>query len=195
VLNLQMNRVKVKKARQAAVAYADDITWMAKSKKKMQKIIQISQRFFRFNDIQINSSKSKLLVVNSNTGGNANSVLINNFQLQVEEKYALMRMLGVWLSIEANENLVIKKARRIIQQFIRSIRFKKLTISQLIYINNIYIIPKLTYMLQTTKASKRKLICLHQPIIRLIKNKVGLASTTENSAIMHQGLERCRILS
>ena len=104
-------------------------------------------------------------------------------------------MLGVWLSIEANENLVIKKARRIIQQFMRSIRFKKLTISQLIYINNICIIPKLTYMLQTTKASKGKLIRLHQPVIRLIKNKVGLASTTENSAIMHQGLGRCRVLS
>jgi len=51
VLNLQMNRVKVKRARQAAVAYADDTTWMAKSKEEMQEIVQISQRFFRFNDI------------------------------------------------------------------------------------------------------------------------------------------------
>jgi hypothetical protein len=50
-------------------------------------------------------------------------------------------------------------------------------------------------MLQTTKASKEKLMRLHQPVIRVIKNKVGLASTTENSAIMHQGLGRCRILS
>ena len=109
-----MNRVKVKKARQAAVAYADDTTWLAKSKEEMQKIVQISQRFFKFNDIQINSSKSKLLIVNSGTKKDEKTVLINNFQLQVEEKYALTRMLGVWLSIEANENLVIKKARRII---------------------------------------------------------------------------------
>ena len=37
VLDLQTNRVKISKVKQAAVAYADDTTWVAKSKKKMQK--------------------------------------------------------------------------------------------------------------------------------------------------------------
>ena len=121
VLDLQTNRVKISKVKQTAVAYADDTTWVAKSKEEMQTIVQISQRFFRFNDIQINSAKLKLLVINSSVRKEKRCVMIENFQLQVKERYSLTRMLGMWLSIEANENLVVKKAKNIIQQFIRSL--------------------------------------------------------------------------
>ena len=121
VLDLQTNRVKISKVKQAAVAYADDTTWVAKSKEEMQAIVQISQRFFKFNDIQINSAKLKLLVINSSVRKEERCVMIENFQLQVEKRYSLTRMLGMWLSIEANESLVVKKAKNIIQQFILSL--------------------------------------------------------------------------
>ena len=50
-------------------------------------------------------------------------------------------------------------------------------------------------MLQTTKMSKKGLNHLHQPVIRLIKNKIGLLTTAENCIITHQGLGRCKVLS
>ena len=57
------------------------------------------------------------------------------------------------------------------------------------------IIPKLVYILQTVKVSKECINHLHQPVIRLIKNKLGLLATVGNSIIVHQGLGRCRVLS
>ena len=61
------------------VAYVNDTTWVAKSKEEMQAIVQISQRFFRFNEIQINSAKSKLLVINSSVRKEERCVVIENF--------------------------------------------------------------------------------------------------------------------
>src|ERR1041384_3846614 len=57
------------------------------------------------------------------------------------------------------------------------------------------IVPKLAYMLQTTKVSQTSLDDVHQPLVRLIKNKLGFPSTLPNCMIAHAGLGRCKLLS
>ena len=57
LLDIQTNKVRVNIVRQAAVAFADDTTWVAESKEQMNSILRIAQRFFAFNDIQINERK------------------------------------------------------------------------------------------------------------------------------------------
>ena len=55
------------------MAYADDTTWVARSKEEIQKIVDISSEFYELNDIEINSKKSELLILNSkhkNKGNN-----------------------------------------------------------------------------------------------------------------------------
>jgi len=49
--NLEEKREKKKKVRQAEVAFADDTTWIASSKKQLEEIIKIAEDFFKINDI------------------------------------------------------------------------------------------------------------------------------------------------
>ena len=77
---------------------------------------------------------------------------------------------------------------------IKTIRNKKLTLSQLIYLNNMYLVPKLCYILQMSSLSKIALDSIHQPMIRLIKNKVKLSSTMSNFLLAYRNLENCKFL-
>ena len=90
---------------------------------------------------------------------------------------------------------MIKKAKDIVGYFVRTLRCKSLSISQLVYVNNMYIVPKLAYMLQATKLTEASIDRIHQPIVRLIKNKIGLPATAGNYIVTHQGLGCCRSLS
>ena len=60
--------------------------------------------------------------------------------------------------------------------------------------NNACLVPKLAYLLQTTKLSQARIGKIHQPVVRLIKNKIGLSATTGNYILIYQDLGRCRLL-
>ncbi|CAG8833222.1 7068_t:CDS:1, partial [Gigaspora margarita] len=43
------------------IAYANDMTFIAQSKKKLEKILEIAIEFYNLNNIKINSKKLELL--------------------------------------------------------------------------------------------------------------------------------------
>ena len=64
--DLKTNKAQISSWQQDVLVYANDITWVARSKEEIQKIVDISSEFYELNNIEINSKKSELLILNSN---------------------------------------------------------------------------------------------------------------------------------
>ena len=103
--------------------------------------------------------------------------------------------MGIWLCGKMKETEIKKKARDIVRSFTFALSRKKITISQLAYLNNMCLIPKLSYMLQLTKVSTRALNSIHQPYVRLVKNKLGITRSVGNHIVTHKGLGGCKALA
>ena len=59
-IDLVHNKTKVFEHLQAVLAYADDTTWITRSKVELQKIVDIANEFYEINDIEINSKKIRV---------------------------------------------------------------------------------------------------------------------------------------
>src|SRR5437868_4085606 len=73
--DLKTNKLRTTYWQQGVLAYADDTIWIARSQKKIQKLINISSEFYELNDIEINSKKSELLVLNLGYNQTTDSIL------------------------------------------------------------------------------------------------------------------------
>jgi ribonuclease HI len=189
--NPNTNQTLTSSWQQSVLAYADDTTWIARSEKELQKIIDISNEFYKLNDIEINSKKSELLVLNRKVSnieeGSTPKIKVGKMKevVQVKEGKAAIRHLGVWISEkgskECNETVIIKEVTRMCKVLV----WKRASVSQLVYLNNSVLLPSIEYRLQTSFLSKAACKRIQRPIWTLIKNKLGLAKSAPNSMCSH----------
>ena len=190
--DLVYNKAKSLHYQQAALAYADDTTQIARSKTELQRIVNISREFYKINNIEINSKKSELLVLNASK---KNVKKDEQYSISMGKKkedtvYAKkdtnsFRHLGVWISNKNNKICSLNIIRNEINKICKAIKWKRVSTSQLVYINNNVLLPSVEYRLQTVFLTKSTCDKLQRPIWILIKNKLGLASTTANSICSH----------
>ena len=110
LIDLVHNKTKVFEHSQAVLAYANDTTWITRSKMELQKISNIANEFYKINDIEINSKKSELIVLNSNTkekkAKDTLTIIVGKSYDRVTAKKnsELARYLGVWILSKKNQN-------------------------------------------------------------------------------------------
>ena len=81
----------------SCLAFADDTTFIANSQHNMQEILNKANEFYCINDIDINSKKSELLVINANAETTQKMVKLGRLKTEVKalEKEKAARFLEV----------------------------------------------------------------------------------------------------
>jgi ribonuclease HI len=192
-IDIVHNKIKEIYHQQGVLAYADDTTWLARSKEEMQKIVDIANEFYEINDIEINSKKSELVVINYIRGKKEDKAELaitvgkNKEKVFAKKDSDPVRHLGVWISGKGKQKCSLDIIRNEVNRMCKAIKWKKASASQLVYLNNSVLLPSIEYRLQTIFLSKTKCDSLQRPIWILIKNKLDMASTTANSICSHIG--------
>ncbi|CAB4475197.1 uncharacterized protein OCT59_009201 [Rhizophagus irregularis] len=139
----------------SCIAYADDTAWIASNKDEITKIISISNSFFKLNDITINGEKSELLVWNT-PKGTSNEINMGTDLTLIKANPPLKdaRYLGIYIRSRAVQSHVFKRAQQEITSITNALRHKKVTASQIAYVNNVVLMARLEYRLKTTLVSE-----------------------------------------
>ena len=111
-----------KEIRQSAIAYADDTTWITNDKKQLEEIIKIVNEFFSMNDIQINGTKSKLIVINTKIPKEERKVIFGDAEVKVENEKVIVRALGIWLDSKMKETLIKNRVKGIVKQITEELK-------------------------------------------------------------------------
>jgi hypothetical protein len=174
--------------RQAVLAYADDTTWLARSKEDLTNIIALANEFYDINDIKINGKKSELVVLNSKEKQIEIEIGENNDKIVAKRGNQAVRFLGVWITEKNAQQNTIKIIKKEVNSLVQAMKKKKTTLAQLIYINNRVLIPRAEYRAQMVILNRKTCEKLHRPFLKLIKMKSNLALTTSNSILNHRNI-------
>src|SRR3989440_12034763 len=188
-------------SRISALAFFDDTSWLAHSRASLTKTIGISNEFFILNDIKINGDKSELIIINGDAADSPSEGIImgsDNATVLPSPNYKPVRYLGVWFTPSLSKHQQESIAKKEIKAITSVIRTKKLTVDQMVYINNKVLIPRLEYRLCTSLFSVLTARRLYTPITKIAKQLSGLPgnarSEEHTSELQSRSDLVCRLL-
>jgi hypothetical protein len=127
----------------------DDTTWHCESANIMQNIINDTSELYKFNNIEINTTKSDLLHIKPKFLLNPTPTLSMNQQNIIPRKpQDIIRYLGIFYDGQGSFKPTLDQIQNKIESFLTLIRYKKITPSQISSLFNLILQPSLEYLLQ-----------------------------------------------
>ncbi|CAB4415499.1 unnamed protein product [Rhizophagus irregularis] len=166
------------------LTFMDDSTLIASSKSGIEDRLSITAEFYTLNNVQANSAKYVLL--SSSNPSSVVSFAISPSPLVSSNILTLtslalntsFRFLGVWFSLSASSQFVLKQARSMVKDMAALLAPKKLLAQHVAYLYNVVLLPRLEFRLQTSLFSEPTVQSIISLMLSLLKKKAGLASTT-----------------
>ncbi|PKY59459.1 hypothetical protein RhiirA4_482228 [Rhizophagus irregularis] len=169
----------------------DDSTLIASSFDGLENLLSIARDFYFLNNITANFQKYEL--VSSKLGNtlvtfNLTSEISNylppmSFSLQALKLSTSFHFLGVWFNLQGSPNFVLSQVKDIYSNFVASVRFKKLSPSQLAYLHSSVIIPKVQYRSQVLYLSESQIMRIAKGYYSLQRKALSLARTFPTIAL------------
>ncbi|GET56194.1 RNA-directed DNA polymerase from mobile element jockey-like [Rhizophagus irregularis DAOM 181602=DAOM 197198] len=166
------------------LTFMDDSTLIASSKSGIEDRLSITAEFYTLNNVQANSAKYVLLSSSSPsskiTFELSPSFIVSNTFLSLSSLplNTSFRFLGVWFSLSASSNFVLKQARSMVKDMAALLGPKKLLAQHVAYLYNAVLLPRLEFRLQTTLFSESTIQSIVKPMFSVLRRKAGLAATT-----------------
>jgi hypothetical protein len=173
------------------LTYMDDSTLIASSLKGLEHLLSIARDFYFLNNITANFQKYEL--VSSQSGNfpvtfNLSSELSDllppmSFSLQTLKLSTSFRFLGVWFNLQGSPSFVLSQVKDIYANFVATVRFKKLSSSQLAYLHSSVILPKIQYRSQVLYLPETQILKAASGYYGLQRKALSLARTFPTVAL------------
>jgi exonuclease III len=165
------------------LVYMDDTNWLAKNKDDLSRSLDIAEEFYLMHNIQVNSKKSKLVVLNKRDKSDRKSIKFMGNLIEEEDQNSAIRHLGTWLDGKGNKTPAVKKMEEATVIMQLALRKKKITIRMAKYLINNVLFPKLEYIMMDTIPQKTARSKLDIKIKSIIKSALRIPRSTPDHVI------------
>ena len=139
--------------------------------------------------------KIKLIVYNKDSKKSEEiEIEENKEKIRAKRGDEVARFLGIWISEHMNKASTIKIIKKETDKLKQIVQKKKLTNSQIIYINNRVLISRIEYRAQSMVLNRITCKRIHSNFLKLLKSKCGLATNTTNRVLNHKNITGVQLL-
>ncbi|KAF9539466.1 hypothetical protein EC957_005388 [Mortierella hygrophila] len=166
-------------------AFVDDTNLFVPSNSNLERITDVSSEFFRIHGIEINGKKTELLVTKPTHNG---TITYGESQIKPQDKIKASRILGVLFSADGKAKATTELSRKETSTICNILGRRKVTDKQCIFIINAVLIPRLLYRMSTTIIPWQEVERITAQYRKVVRQKLGLPSSTPNSILRHTRL-------
>ncbi|GET62843.1 hypothetical protein GLOIN_2v1790829 [Rhizophagus irregularis DAOM 181602=DAOM 197198] len=171
------------------ITFMDDSTLIASSKRGIEDCLSITAEFYTLNITQANSAKYILL----SSEQFSQTIVFDLFPSPLIPICSLtlkalalsksFRFLGVWFCLSASSRFVHDQCTSMVKDMAALLSPKKLLAHHVAYLYNVVLLLRLEFRLQITLFAESTINRMVSPMLFLIQQKAGFASTTPLSAL------------
>ena len=176
----------------SVLAYMDDTLWLAPNKQTLQQIVNSAESFYNMANITVNPTKSTLATNQTNDPHlSINFANTTIYSIPLKDTF---RYLGCWFTLHSHHKYIHNQIIAEATDLIKTIRVKKITEKQTIYIINTVLIPRFSYRTMNTFIHQSNTQSITNSYMQVAKHKAGLALTIPSSTLLHHQIYNLRSL-
>ncbi|KAG9288806.1 hypothetical protein G9A89_023103 [Geosiphon pyriformis] len=157
----------------AASAFVDDTIWVGSSQAATQRILDVANKFFRFNDISVNNDKTVAIPINCRVLDS--HLTISSAPISIVKRGESHRYLGIFLSSEGLSKPSLAKAQADVQFFVNLVLRKAISDKQCTYLVSVVLFPIINYRTQFSFVSVGVCSKWDALVRKVLKSKSGLS--------------------